>query len=215
MLLRLISGLIIILLNASLVVAAEPSILVQGLFRDKALLLIDDEQRFLNIGETSPEGVTLVEASSDFAVIEINNQRQRYELGSQIGGELTPPPTLPSVTLWPEQGMYQATGSINGYTVDLLVDTGASTMAMNAATARRVGVDFENAPRVAVRTASGMETAYRVELDRVQLGNISQSNVSAVVIDGPEPSRTLLGMSFLQALDIDHRGDRLELRQKY
>lgn len=212
---RLISGLLIILLNASPVVAAEPSILVQGLFRDKALLLIDDEPRFLTAGETSPEGVTLVEATSNHAVIEINDKRERYELGSQIGGEISPPPILPSVTLWPEQGMYQASGSINGYSVDLLVDTGASTVALNAETARRLGIDYENAPPVVVRTASGMETAYRVQLDRVQLGDIYQRNVSAVVIDGPEPSRALLGMSFLRELDIDHRGDRLELRQKY
>ncbi len=111
--------------------------------------------------------------------------------------------------------MYQASGSINGYSVDMLVDTGASTVALNAATARRLGIDYENASPVVVRTASGMETAYRVQLDRVQIGEIYQRNVAAVVIDGPEPSRALLGMSFLRELDIDHRGDRLELRQKY
>lgn len=213
--LGLITGFIIILVNVPVVVAGEPDVLVQALFRDKAMLLIDDERRLLHKGETTPEGVTLVEANSDHAVIEINNRRERYELGSQIGGAMSPPPLLPSVTLWPQQGMYQTSGSINGYSVDLLVDTGASTVAINAATARRLDIDFENAPPIMVRTASGTEIAYRVQLDQVQLGDIIQRNVSAVVIDGPEPERALLGMSFLRALDIDHRGDRLELRQKY
>lgn len=213
--LRLISGVVIILLNAAAVVSAQPDVLVQGLFRDKALLLIGDQQHLLAAGETSPEGVTLVAADSDHAIIEINNQRQRFELGSQIGGELSPPPLQPSVTLWPAQGMYQAAGSINGYSVDFLVDTGASTVALNAATARRLDIDFETAPQIAVRTASGLETAYRVELEQVQLGQISQQNVPAVVIDGPEPEHALLGMSFLRMLDIDQHGDRLELRQKY
>lgn len=213
--LRLISGVAIILLNAVSVVYAQPDVLVQGLFRDKALLLIDDEQHLLAAGETSPEGVTLVTADSHHAVIEINDQRQRYELGSQIGGELSPPPELPAVTLWPVQGMYQSAGSINGYSVDFLVDTGASTVALNAATARRLDIDFETAPRITVRTASGRAIAHQITLRKVQIGGIAQRNVPAVVIDGPEPERALLGMSFLRSLDIDHRGDRLELRQKY
>jgi aspartyl protease family protein len=35
------------------------------------------------------------------------------------------------------------------------------------------------------------------------------------VLDGEEPSVTLLGMSFLGQLDIEHNGERLDLRQKY
>jgi len=49
----------------------------------------------------------------------------------------------------------------------------------------------------------------------VQLGDISLENVAAVVIDGPEPQRALLGMSFLNAFDMERKGERLDLRQKF
>jgi aspartyl protease family protein len=111
--------------------------------------------------------------------------------------------------------MYLTTGTVNGYNVDFLVDTGASAVALNAATARRLGIDFYRGQQVGVRTASGTGYGYQITLDYVQIDNIKLYNVAAVVLDGPEPSTALLGMSFLGQLDIEHNGERLDLRQKY
>ncbi|PCH63268.1 MAG: hypothetical protein COC04_04625 [Gammaproteobacteria bacterium] len=111
--------------------------------------------------------------------------------------------------------MYITPGTVNGYSVDFLVDTGASTIALNAETAKRLDLEYiENAP-VGVKTASGITLAYPVTLDEVQVGDIKLYNVQAVVIDGPEPSRALLGMTFLGQLDMHQTGQRMDLKQKY
>ena len=54
-----------------------------------------------------------------------------------------------------------------------------------------------------------------MNLDLVLVGGIKLHNVSAMVLDGPEPVRALLGMSFLGQLDMERRGDRMELKQKF
>lgn len=213
---RLLKYIIIpFILPAVVLAEVALSIQVSGLFRDQAVININDTQRILKVGETSPEGVKLVGADSDRAILEIDGVQQTFPLGSQIGGVFTPPAPRPVVSLWPTEGMYLTNGSINGFGVDFLVDTGASAVALNAATAKRLGIDYLNAPKVGVRTASGTGIAYQVNLDQVQLGDISRFNVMAIVLDGPEPERALLGMSFLQDLDLQRRGERLDLIQKY
>jgi len=191
------------------------SILVVGLMRDHAVVQINGRQHVLKTGQSSPEGVELVQANSQSAVLQYNGMSQSYPLGSQFGGEMPPPTELPSVSIWPTNGMYLTNGSVNGYQVDFLVDTGASAIALNAATAKRLGLDFRRAPQVGVSTASGQELAYDIMLDEVQLGAITLNNIRALVIDGAEPARALLGMSFLNQLDMQQRGDRLELIKKF
>lgn len=213
---RLFKTLIIPLIVPAVVLAeAVLNIQVKGLFRDQAVIEIDAKQRILKVGETSPEGVMLISADSQQAVLEIAGVQQTYPLGSQIGGVFTPPQPQPIVSLWPTDGMYLTNGSINGYGVDFLVDTGASAVALNAATANRLGIDYLSAPKIGVRTAAGTGFGYQVTLDQVQLGDISRFNVMAVVLDGPEPQRALLGMSFLRDLDLQRRGERLDLIQKF
>ncbi len=213
---RLFKSFIIPLILPAVVLAeAALNIQVTGLFRDQAVVEIDTNQRILKVGETSPEGVTLISANSQQAVLEIDGKQQTFVLGGQIGGVFSPPPAQPRVSLWPSDGMYLTNGSINGYGVDFLVDTGASAVAINAATAKRLGIDYLNAPKIGVRTASGTDVGYQVNLDSVQLGDIIRFNVMAIVIDGPEPQRALLGMSFLRDLDLQRRGERLDLIQKF
>jgi aspartyl protease family protein len=83
------------------------------------------------------------------------------------------------------------------------IDTGALLVSLNATTAKRLGLDYLNAPSGMVQTASGIEKSYQVSLDKVQIGDIKLNNIDAVVLDGPQPERALLGMTFLgQARNI-------------
>lgn len=191
------------------------SILVVGLIRDHAVVQINGNQHVLKTGQSSPEGVMLIQANSESAVLHFNGVSQQYPLGSQFGGVMPPPAALPSISIWPTNGMYLTNGSVNGYQVNFLVDTGASAIALNAATAERLGINFRQAPQVGVSTASGREMAYDIMLSEVQLGAITLNNIRALVIDGPEPARALLGMSFLNQLDMQRTGDRLELIKKF
>ena len=206
---------LIILLNASVVWSETLNIVVVGLFTKQAVLKINGEQRLLKAGRTSPEGVKLISATSQGAVLEINGVRQKYALGTEIGSNYAQATGHATVSLWSTNGMFQTVGNVNGYSVDFLVDTGASSVALNAATARRLEIDYSKAPAGKVKTASGTEVAYKVSLDLVQIGDIKLHNVQAMVIDGPQPERALLGMSFLGQLDIQHKDSRMDLKEKY
>lgn len=205
----------IILINSGLAYANPMQINVVGLFSDQAVIQVNGQQHLLKVGQSSPEGVKLIAANSNKAVLMFEGKRQTYHLGDQINADYGPGPKQATVTLWPNKGMYKTAGSINGYSVDFLVDTGASAVAMNAETANRLGIDYQKGRQVGVRTASGRGLAYKVTLDSVQVGDISLNNIDAVVMNGSEPSSVLLGMTFLGQLDIQHDGNRLELKQKY
>jgi len=110
-------------------------------------------------------------------------------------------------------GAYLTSGMINGRTVTLLVDTGASSVALNEAVARRLGIDYiRDGTLINVRTASGIVDGYVVNLDRVRLGEIELRNVTGNVVMGDGPPHVLLGMSFLNRLQLENRGNVLVLR---
>ncbi|MDX1512582.1 MAG: TIGR02281 family clan AA aspartic protease [Gammaproteobacteria bacterium] len=195
---------------------AVEKVSIKGLFKDKAILVIDGKQRLLRTGETSPEGVTLVSANSKEAVIEIDGVQTARGLGAHIGSEFSGPETT-AVRIWPTaRNMYPVVGSINGYPVNFLVDTGATSIAMNSLEAKRLGIDFavEGQPTIS-QTASGLAKAWIINLKRVKVGDIELTNVRAAVLEGNYPTQVLLGMSFLGRLDMRREGGVLELRKKY
>jgi aspartyl protease family protein len=206
---------LIILINSPLVWSGSMNIVVVGLFSDQAVLTINDQQRLLKVGNISPEGVKLISATSQSAIIEVEGVQKKYLLGSQVGGFFAPPAEQPMVSIWPNDGLYLTVGSVNGYSVDFLVDTGASVVAFNAATAKRLGLDYLNGPAVMVQTASGIEKAYQVNLDQIQVGAIKLHNVNAMVLDGPQPEYALLGMTFLGQVEISRSDERMDLKKKY
>lgn len=197
-------------------VSAVEKLSVRGLFKDTAILVIDGKQRLLRAGQTSPEGVKLLSADSKQAVIEIDGVRSSHRLGADIGSGFAAPEN-PTVRIWPTaSNMYPVVGSINGLTVDFLVDTGATIVSMNSHQARRLGIDYavEGTPSFA-QTASGIAKVYLVNLKRVKVGEIELRNVKGAVHEGDFPTVTLLGMSFLGRLDMHRQGGVLELRKKY
>lgn len=102
---------------------------------------------------------------------------------------------------------------INGVRVPMLVDTGASIVAIDRSTAEAVGIDVAALSYgVQVRTANGIANAAPVRLETLSVGGIVRRNVSAVVTEGDGIGIDLLGMSFLGTLSsIEFRGDRLVL----
>jgi len=211
-----IAGLII-LLNTSFAWSNSNilDIVVVGLFSDQAVVEINKKQRLLKLGVTSPEGVTLISANSRYAVLEKDGVTEKYELGTRISTNFSPPVAQTVVSIWPTNGMYTTVGSVNGYSVDFLVDTGASAIALNAATARRLDLDYLQGKKVGVKTASGIEVAYHVMLDEVQIGEIKLNNIRAMVLEGEQPEHALLGMTFLEQLDIERKDEQMNLKKKF
>jgi aspartyl protease family protein len=209
--------LILLALIASVpcVIALE-KIVVLGLFKDKAIVEIDGRKRSLTAGAMSPEGVRLIAANSSEALIEVNGKRGTYTLGTHIGSAYASVSPQATVQIWPDAtGMYTVEGNINQFPIKFLVDTGASTVAMNKHQAKRLGLDYKlNSVEGKASTASGIARAYYLTLKKVRVGEIELKEVPAVVIDGDFPLVSLLGMSFLNRVDMMRNGRMLELRKK-
>ncbi len=209
-------SLLVVLLSTAVGAAAVSKITVVGLFKDTAIVVIDGTRRLLRSGDTSPEGVTLVSATSSEAVLEIDGEQKHYGLGGQIGGSYARS-EQPKVRIWPTPNhMYLVIGSINGFPVDFVVDTGATLVSLSGREARRLGIDYRvvGTPGHS-STASGIEKIYLVKLDKVRVGDIELRDVQGAVHDGDFPPSILLGMSFLGRLTMRQEGQVLELEKKY
>jgi aspartyl protease family protein len=190
---------------------------VVALFKGRVMVMIDGKQRLLRSGDSSPEGVKLVSADSAGAVFEYQGRRLERRLDGRVHAAAETAKGHDDVLIFRDlRGMFKTVGSINGLPVRFLVDTGASSVAMNSAQARRLGIDFrvEGEPTY-VTTASDVTRAYRLKLDVVKVGSIQVRNVSAVVLDGAQPTDVLLGMSFLDRVALINESDKLILRRNY
>ena len=209
-----------ILLTAAVIAAsgdvvAVSRIEVQALFGGKAIVMIDGQRRTLSIGQTSPEGVKLVNADSKRAVLEVDGKEKTYKPGGAISLSYAKPEHHEEKIYADDRGMYHSVGTINGRTVRFLLDTGATTVAMNKSQAKQLGVDYRmKGEHVVISTASDNVKGYRVRLKSVSLGKIKQRNVEAMVIDGDHPGPILLGMSFLGKLKVEKAGEVMKIRQR-
>jgi len=110
-------------------------------------------------------------------------------------------------------GHFTADFRINGRSIKGLIDTGATYVAINASTARHLGLRLAKSDyKHQVRTANGTTGAALVDLDRMQIGAISVENVEAFVLDDKALSTTLIGMSFMSKLQSYRvNNNRMEL----
>jgi aspartyl protease family protein len=188
---------------------------VQALFSNKAVLMIDGKRHILAVGESSPEGVKVISANSHGAVLEVDGQQKQYNLGNTVSTSFTKRKSQKETIYVNSGGMFMTFGNINGRSVRFLVDTGASAVSMNSEQAKRLGIRYDKIGTPAsVSTASGFSDAYRLRLKSVTVGNITETNVEAFVIDGNHPGPILLGMTFLGRLSVEHSGNAMTLLQK-
>ncbi len=198
--------------------AAVKSVSVQGLLGNKAVLLVDGKRHVVKTNASTPEGVKLVSIKGDSVVLEINGQQRTQTMGDNVvfNTRYVAPQSQEVLVTQNNNGLFTTVGSINGLTVNLLVDTGANIVTLNAQHARRLGVAYEEkGDPVMVATASGIVKAYRVTLRSVAVGQIELQNVAAVVMTGPHPAEILLGMSFLGNLEIQRNGNVMKIKKNY
>jgi aspartyl protease family protein len=114
-----------------------------------------------------------------------------------------------------DYGHFQTQAEINGRDVDVMVDTGASLVALTYEDAARAGVfvnpsDFTQL----AQTANGMARVAPITISRISIGEITVHNVQAVVSERGASERTLLGMSFLGRLSrVEMRSGTLVLQE--
>lgn len=203
-----------LLLSTSL--CAAPAVRVLALFPDKAMLEIDGERKVLAAGERGPGGVRLISADSRAALVEIAGRREELRLGSAVSTSYAQAQTREVRIVKDLRGGYFVDGLINGQAVRFLVDTGATSVALSAGEARRLGIAYqdEGLP-VAVSTASGDARGFQVKLRSLAVAGLRLNDVRAVVIEGEGPSKVLLGMNVLSRFEIDQRENLLVLRERF
>ncbi len=108
-------------------------------------------------------------------------------------------------------GHYVASGTINGRSVEFMVDTGASDVSIPAGLARRLALKQGRPARY--QTANGMITAYQTTIEELTLGDIRLTNVPASINPGAQGMAILMGMSVLKRIEFTQKGDTLILRQ--
>lgn len=100
-----------------------------------------------------------------------------------------------------QSGHFQTTAYINGRAVQVLVDTGATIVALPYEDAEAVGIflrDSDFSQRV--NTANGIARVASVTIDTLTIDDITVRNVRAAVAERGKLTTTLLGMSFLGRL---------------
>ena len=119
-----------------------------------------------------------------------------------------------SVVIKSERGHYWTDARIDGRRVGFMVDTGATQIALRESDAANLGYR----PRasdytVRVSTANGEGRAARIELTRVDVGDITVRDVSALVVPDNALNVNLLGMSFLSRVRWTQDRGELVLEQ--
>lgn len=111
-------------------------------------------------------------------------------------------------------GHFHLTARLNGTEVRFIVDTGASSIALEAEDARRIGIDPDDLAYVGqAMTANGQVPTAPVTIAELAIGDIVDRNVRAFVIAGAMPG-SLLGMSYLRTFArVSFEGDLLVLER--
>ncbi len=196
--------------------AAEVNL--NGIVGNKALLVIDGgKPRWVTAGETSSAGVKLVSVSGDTAVIELGGKRESLTLGqsARLAGNARSSGTQ-SVTLTADnRGHFVTTGAINGVSVRFLVDTGASLVSMSSIEAKRLGINYSAGQKTFSSTANGVVPTFLVKIDEVRVGDVALNNVDGMVHVGDSLPIVLLGMSFLNRMEMKRDGEKMMLTRRF
>lgn len=205
----------LILLPASSTYASH-KIKVMALFTDKAMLVIDGNRQILKKGQISGEGVKLISSDSESVLLELHGKEKKFKLGSEISTSFKKVEPGRELVIWKDEyDMFRTHGSIDNFSIKFLIDTGASSIALNSNQARRMGLKYKNGVPMNASTASGIAKGYRVSLSKVKIAHIQIYNVEAIVLEGSFPTEALLGQSFLSRIHMTRDGDKMKLRKKY
>ncbi|MBV8033029.1 MAG: retroviral-like aspartic protease family protein [Betaproteobacteria bacterium] len=205
----------VFLLVAAALPASAQTVSLVGVIGDKAAIIAVDggEPKTVKVGQKW-SGVTVLSVQHDQATIEVGGTKRVLARGQHFGAASTAPDRQKAVLAADERGHFIVEGAVNGLPIRFLVDTGASTIALPAREADRIGIQYLNGQRGISRTAAGPVTVWRVRLDSVRVGTIELSGVEAVVIE-QGLDIPLLGMTFLNRTEMKRDGQTMTLLRRF
>jgi aspartyl protease family protein len=188
---------------------------VVGLFPNKAVVQIEGGAlRTLSVGQKTRDDIILLSVERDGATFDI--QGRRVALGLGPARMQRSPPAAANYARVPTdaRGDFVADGQVNGMPVRFAVDTGATFITLPAREASRLGLDYRNGQKTMMKTANGEMLGYRLKLDTVRVGEVAVHDVDAVIAESNSLSIALLGMSFLNRVDMRREGTILTLTKR-
>jgi aspartyl protease family protein len=196
--------------------ASAADVGVVGLFPGKVVLSIDGgSPRTLSVGEKTADGIKVLSVGGDDALLEIDGKSRRVGLGEQVYSNGAGATGNASVTLTANSnGQFMASGTINGASVRFMVDTGATYVSLGASDARRAGIEVGSGEPGTSITANGPIRVWRVRLNSIRVGDVTMTGVDAAIQETDLPV-ALLGMSFLNRMDMRRNGDSMVLRKRF
>jgi aspartyl protease family protein len=197
--------------------ALAQQVALSGLSNGRALLVIDGAKpRFLLPGQTH-NGVRLLSALGDSAVIEVNGQRQTLRVGDapvSVGKAAQEIGAQRIVLTADAQGHFMPPGQINGREVQFLIDTGATLVILSESDAKRINLAYDKGRKVKVSTANGAVAGYEVRLASIRVGEAQVYDVPAIVLPQSMPF-VLLGNSFLTRFQMQRNNDQMTLERRF
>lgn len=207
------STLLALLLFASAPLAAQ-DVGLAGIMGSKAMLMINGgEPEAVRVGE-SLDGVKLISIQGEQVMVEIGGRKRPLRIGQHAVGA-APADGSGKITLTADgRGHFYTTGTINGTSVRFIVDTGATMISLGSSDVRRLGLDFNRGQKGYSQTANGQVLVSKVKLDTVTIAGVTMHQVDALLHQNDMPI-ALLGMSFLNRMEMQRDGGTMTLRQRF
>ena len=196
--------------------AHAQSVTLTGSIGSRAILMVDGgAPRTVAPGETV-QGVKLIAMQGDQAVVESGGKRLTLRMDSpvSIGGASRSAGGTRIVLPVDSRGHFMTQGAINGRSVNFMLDTGATSVALSLADAQRIGLDYAKGQPVQVSTANGVAGGWRVKLSSVRVGDVEVYDVDAIVSQQPMPF-VLLGNSFINRFSMRRDADQMVLEKRF
>jgi aspartyl protease family protein len=168
----------------------------------------------IDVGEETAEGVTLLEANRNGAVLRVDGITTSLPLEAEPSGAASAARSDTVMLSADARGHFYVNGTVNGRSMRLLVDTGATLTTLSRTDAQRIGLDYRSGTPSKVMTGSGEVSGWQVSLDSVRVGAATVRDVEAFVLDNDALPVGLLGMSFLRGFDMHRQGETLVLRHR-
>jgi aspartyl protease family protein len=113
-----------------------------------------------------------------------------------------------------QNGHFQTDAVLDGRRMSFLVDTGASVISLRESDAARLGIHpGQRDYTMKISTANGVTLAAPIEINRVEVGDLTVRNVAGLVLPDQALAQNLLGMSFLSRVHWQYESGRLVLEQ--
>ena len=170
------------------------------------------------VGEGAGTGSTFLLGMSFLSRLSMYRDGARLVLSrKESGGAQDKSDKRPRMTIQDTgHGVFATSVAINGTSLPFIVDTGATSVAIDIAMARRIGINFESSTPSLGATANGPVRVWHVKFDSVAVGPITLYGVDGTVLDGAGAGGIgLLGMSFLNRIEMHRDGEAMTLIKRF